>query len=52
MDHRQGGGRSFRYGIVKESVAASKGDVDGVPAVVSEPRSDVAKAYYDIAKLI
>ena len=39
-------------GIVKESVAASKGDVDGVPAVVSEPRSDVAKAYYDIAKLI
>ena len=39
-------------GIVKESVAASKGDVEGVPAVVSEPRSDVAKAYYDIAKLI
>lgn len=39
-------------GIVKESVAASKGDVDGVPAVVSEPRSDVAKAYYDIAKMI
>ena len=39
-------------GIVKESVAASKGDVDGVPAVVSEPRSDVAKSYYDIAKLI
>lgn len=39
-------------GIVKESVAASKGDVDGVPAVVSEPRSDVAKAYFEIAKKI
>lgn len=39
-------------GIVKESVAASKGDVDGVPAVVSEPKSDVARAYFDIAKLI
>ena len=39
-------------GIVKESVSASKGDVDGVPAVVYNPRSDVAKAYFDIAKLI
>ena len=39
-------------GIIKESVAASKGDVDGVPAVVSDPRSDVAKAYYEIAKMI
>lgn len=39
-------------GIVKESVAASKGDVDGIPAVVSEPKSDVAKAYFEIAKNI
>ena len=39
-------------GIVKESVSASKGDVDGVPAVVYEPKSDVAKAYFDIAKMI
>lgn len=39
-------------GIVKESVAASKGDVDGVPAVIYEPRSNVAKVYFDIAKLI
>lgn len=37
-------------GIVKESVAASKGDVDGIPAVVQEPKSDVSKAYFDIAK--
>ena len=37
-------------GIVKESVEASKGDVDGVPAVVYNPKSDVAKAYFDIAK--
>lgn len=39
-------------GIVKESVAACKGDVDGVPAVVYDPKSDVAKAYVQIAKLI
>ena len=39
-------------GIVKESVSASKGDVDGVPAVVAQPRSDVAKSYFDIAKFI
>jgi chromosome partitioning protein len=39
-------------GIVKESVSASKGDVDGVPAVIYDPKSDVAKAYFDIAKLI
>ena len=39
-------------GIVKESVAASKGDVDGVPAVVYAPKSDVSKTYFDIAKLI
>lgn len=39
-------------GIVKESVSASKGDVDGIPAVVSKPRSNVAKAYFDISKLI
>lgn len=39
-------------GIVKESVAASKGDVDGIPAVVYDPKSDVSKAYFDIAKLI
>ena len=37
-------------GIVKESVEASKGDVDGVPAVVYNPRSDVAKTYMSIAK--
>lgn len=36
-------------GVVKESVEASKGDVDGVPVVVSNPRSDVAKAYVEIA---
>lgn len=39
-------------GIVKESVSASKGDVDGVPAVVFDSRCDVAKAYYEIAKKI
>ena len=36
-------------GIVKESVAASKGDIDGVPAVISDPKSDVAKSYFEIA---
>ncbi len=39
-------------GIVKESVAASKGDVDGVPAVIQEPKSDVARAYFEIADKI
>lgn len=39
-------------GIVKESVIASRGNVDGVPAVIYEPRSDIAKAYFDIAKKI
>lgn len=37
-------------GIVKESVEASKGDVDGVPAVVYNPKSDVSKAYFEIAR--
>jgi chromosome partitioning protein len=37
-------------GIVKESVEAAKGDVDGVPAVIYNPKSDVAKAYFEIAK--
>jgi chromosome partitioning protein len=37
-------------GIVKESVEASKGDVDGVPAVVYNPKSEVAKAYFAIAE--
>lgn len=39
-------------GIVKESVAATKGDVDGLPAVVFDPRSDVSKAYFSIAERI
>ena len=39
-------------GIVKESVAASKGDVDGIPAVVHDPKSDIAKAYFEIASKI
>lgn len=39
-------------GTIKESVTASKGDVDGIPAVVYDPKSDVAKAYFDIAKRI
>lgn len=39
-------------GIVKESVAACKGDIDGVPAIVYAPKSDVSKAYFEIAKLI
>lgn len=39
-------------GVVKESVAACKGDVDGVPAVVYDPKSDVSKAYLEIAKSI
>lgn len=39
-------------GIVKESVAASKGDVDGVPAVICEPKSDVAMSYFTIASKI
>lgn len=39
-------------GIVKESVEASKGDVDGLPAVVYNPKSDVAKSYFEIAKKI
>lgn len=37
-------------GIVKESVEASKGDVDGIPAVIQNPKSDVSKAYFEIAK--
>lgn len=39
-------------GIIKESVEASKGDVDGIPAVVNNPKCDVAKQYMQIAKLI
>ena len=39
-------------GIVRESVEASKGDVDGIPAVVFNPKSKVAKAYFEIAKKI
>ena len=39
-------------GIVKESVEASKGDVDGIPAVVYNPKSDVARAYFEIARLL
>ena len=39
-------------GIVKESVEASKGDVDGVPAVVYNPKSTISQAYFDIAKQI
>lgn len=39
-------------GIVKESVSASKGDIDGVPSVIYDPKSDIAKAYFDISKLI
>lgn len=36
-------------GVVKESVVAPRGDVDGVPAVIREPKSDVAKEYFAIA---
>ncbi|MCM1561085.1 MAG: ParA family protein [Butyrivibrio sp.] len=39
-------------GIVKESVDASRGDVDGIPAVVYAPRSDIAKSYFAIAEKI
>lgn len=39
-------------GIVKESVEAAKGDVEGIPAVIANPKSDVAKAYFDIARKI
>ena len=45
-------GQAEVLGIVKESVAASKGDVDGIPAVISDPKSDVAVAYFEIAKKI
>ena len=39
-------------GTVKESVEASKGDVDGLPVVAYAPKSDVAKAYMEIAEKI
>lgn len=39
-------------GVVKESVEASKGDVDGIPVVVSNPKSDVARSYFEIAEKI
>lgn len=39
-------------GVVKESVDASRSDVDGLPVVVSAPKSDVAKAYMEIADKI
>lgn len=39
-------------GTVKESVEASKGDVDGLPVVAYAPKSEVAKAYTAIAKKI
>lgn len=39
-------------GIIKESVEASKSDVDGIPAVISSPKSEVAAAYIKIAKEI
>ena len=37
-------------GIVKESVAAPHGDVDGVPVVINDPKSDVAQEYFRIAE--
>lgn len=39
-------------GIVKESVSASKGEVLGIPSVVCDPKSEVSKAYFEIAKMI
>jgi len=45
-------GQGKILGIVKESAAATKGDVDGIPVVVYDPKCDVAKAYYEIAKQI
>ena len=39
-------------GVVKETVDASKGDVDGIPAVVAAPKSDIAKVYAEIADKI
>ena len=39
-------------GIIKESVEASKSDVDGIPAVISSPKSEVAASYIKIAKEI
>lgn len=39
-------------GIIKESVEASKGEVDGLPSVIYNPKSDVAKTYFEIAEKI
>lgn len=36
-------------GAIKESVEASRSDVDGVPVVISNPKSEVSKSYVDIA---
>lgn len=39
-------------GIVKESVSVSKGDVDGIPVVISAPKNDAARAYFEISEKI
>lgn len=39
-------------GIIKESVVAPRGDVEGLPAVIREPKSDVAQEYFRIASKI
>ncbi len=45
-------GKGTILGIVKESVEASKGDVEGIPAVIMNPKSDVAVSYFEIASKI
>ena len=39
-------------GTVKESVDIIRGDVDGIPAVIKMPKSDVSRAYFEIADKI
>ena len=36
-------------GVIRESADVPRGDIDGIPVVVSAPKSDVAKAYIEIA---
>lgn len=44
--------KTHLLGIVKKAADASKGVIDGVPVVVSHPKSKVSEAYIEISKLI
>ena len=44
--------KSNLMGVVKKAADASKGMIDGVPVVLSHPKSNVAQSYMEISKLL